>query len=83
MKKGENIMILINNNVKEATYTSVWDGGIEVTSRCKINIKTREIFDFEMVSVSGLEVLEREYVTMDESKYKVNEESTADTYWYQ
>lgn len=61
--------------VKEATFTSVWNGGYEITTSCKVNTVTREIFDIEiagdLVDDEGdeLEILDREYVTVDGIEY--------------
>lgn len=60
--------------VKEATFTSVWDG-YEITTPCKVNTVTREIFDIEKIDVptdddgDELEILDREYVTVDGVEY--------------
>lgn len=56
----------------DATYTSVWDGGIEVTSKCKVNTEKKEVFDIEIVDVNGLEVLEKEYLAIDGKEYSVS-----------
>jgi hypothetical protein len=48
----------------EATYTSVWDGGVEITSACKYDADERRVFDIADADVSGVESLEREYVTL-------------------
>lgn len=66
--------------IKEATFTSVWDGGYEVTTNCKINMETKEVFDIETVDVD-VNILEYEYVTIDGKEYPVsNDEATE--YWY-
>ena len=60
--------------IKEATFTSVWDG-YEITTSCKVNTVTREIFDIEKIDVptdddgDELEILDREYVTVDGVEY--------------
>ena len=60
--------------IKEATFTSVWDG-YEITTSCKVNTVTREIFDIEKVDTptdddgDELEILDREYVTVDGVEY--------------
>lgn len=53
---------------KNATYTSVWDGGVKVTTRCKVDTVTKEVLDIEPSGVDGVEVLEDEYVTVDGKK---------------
>jgi hypothetical protein len=47
-----------------ATYTSVWDGGVEVASPCKYDADERRVFAIADADVSGVESLEREYVTL-------------------
>ena len=60
--------------IKEATFTTVWDG-YEITTSCKVNTVTREIFDIEKIDVptdddgDELEILDREYVTVDGVEY--------------
>ena len=70
--------------VKEAEFTSVWDGGILVTTGCKVNMVTKEVFDIEVsaVSADGLDVLDEQYITIDGEKLPVFDEETDDGYWY-
>lgn len=71
--------------IVEGVYTSVWDGGIEVSTPCKVNLVTKEVFDIETADVEGLETLDREYVTVDGKEHSVgrtaNEPSDAE-FWY-
>ena len=58
--------------IKNATFTSVWDGGYEVTTNCKVDMETREVFDIEMREVDeSLEHLDNEYITIDEESFDV------------
>ena len=71
--------------IKSATFTSVWDGGYGVTTDCKVNTETKEVFDIYLVNVDDfdLEILEREYVTIDGKEYPVSRDGEDDTeYWY-
>lgn len=69
--------------IKEATFTSVWDGGIEITTNCKVNLETKEVFDIEKVDVDGLEILEEEYVTIDGKQHSVSNDKNGETeYWW-
>ena len=83
------------NVVKEATFTSVWNGGYEITTHCKVNTVTQEIFDIEvadnLVDEDGdeLEILDREYVTIDGIEYcaenvysDIEGYNTDGDYWY-
>lgn len=58
--------------IKNAKFTSVWDGGYEVITNCKVNMETKEIFDIETVDVD-VDILEEEYVTINDKKYSVFE----------
>lgn len=71
--------------IKEARFTSVWDGeSQEVSVACKVNMDTKEVFDIQTVDVTGVDVLDREYVTIDGEEYPVSREREDDTeYWYQ
>lgn len=59
--------------IKNAIYISVWDGGYEVTTNCKVDTETKEIFDIEMaVGVEDfVEELDYEYITIDGENYPV------------
>lgn len=81
-------------NIKDAMFTSVWDGGFEITTKCKVNTETKEIFDIE-VSESNtdmVEHLDEEYVTIDGIDYRAvtaeyanlyPEEMDDETFWYE
>lgn len=74
---------------KNATFTSVWDGGYEITTNCKVNMETHEIFDIEKAEVDeSLEHLDNEYITLDGVNYaalNANEEDDIDKsdFWYE
>ena len=44
------------------TYVSVWDGGIEVRTKCQFDPLTTLVWDIESSDVQGLDVLEDEYI---------------------
>lgn len=78
--------------IKNATFTSVWDSGTEITTNCKVNMVTREVFDIEINSsseIEGLNTLEYEYITVDGIDYAVyNAEDYKDgleetSFWYE
>lgn len=73
--------------IKNGTFTSVWDGGYEVTTNCKVNMETREVFDIEMADCDGFEYLEKEYITVDGEEYPVFQISDIteddDEFWYE
>lgn len=81
-------------NIKDAMFTSVWDGGFEITTKCKANTETKEIFDIEVSESNAdmVEHLDEEYVTIDETDYRAvtaeyanlyPEEMDDETYWYE
>ena len=79
----------INSVIKNAVYTSVWDGGIKITADCKVNMKTKEVFDIKMDdndNIESLDVLDSEYITVDGADYDVvnaSENGVAKSdYWY-
>lgn len=67
--------------IKNATFTSVWDGDISVTTHCKVNTETKEVFDIEILDVKGVDVLEKEFVTIDGEEYPVSCDGETE-YWY-
>lgn len=75
--------------IKNATFTSVWDGGYKVTTNCKVNMETHEVFDVEIAMIkTDLEHLDYEYITLDGKDYAVldaNEEDDIDKsdFWYE
>ena len=77
---------------KKAEVTSVWDGGVEITTGCTVDLCTHRVFDIEMCvdEADAVEVLEREYVSIDGKKYPVvrKDELTPDMmaagyFWYE
>lgn len=71
--------------IKSATFTSVWDDGIEITSQCMVNTESKEVFDIKIVDTETVEILKKEYITMDNQSYPVvskDERSTESDYWY-
>lgn len=48
----------------KATYISVWDGGVEISTSCEFDPETKNITDIKSADVNGLEVLEREYIVL-------------------
>ena len=76
--------------IKNATFTSVWDGGYEVTTDCKVNMKTREVFDIEVNNdddIEGLNRLDYEYITVDGEEFDVLNKDLNDVgvtdFWYE
>ena len=76
---------MLDNMIKSATFTSVWDGGFEITTNCKVNMETREVFDVEMAEGTEdlVNDLNYEYVTIDGENHFVSYNGEEDTeFWY-
>lgn len=76
--------------IKDATFTSVWSGGYKVTTNCKVDMETREVFDIEIAEVDdSLDQLDYEYITLNGQEYVVyNAEDGTDglndtDFWYE
>lgn len=67
-------------------YVSVWDDSIKLTTPCKINFDTREVFDIEQVDIEGIDVLTDEYLLDSDQKYFAQvyqkDEAEENDYWY-
>lgn len=50
--------------ITKAKFVSVWDGGIEIKTKCVFNGETKIVSDIETAFVSGLDTLEDEYVLL-------------------
>lgn len=76
--------------IRNAYFTSVWDDGYEITSNCKVNLETKEVFDIELIDDENLEdcdILEHEYITIDGEDFDVfnkdEYEIEKGDYWYE
>lgn len=70
--------------IRNATYTSVWECGYTITTNCKVNTETKEVFDIEVSDIDVDDMLEEEYVTIDGKDYPVSCNGEDDTeYWYE
>ena len=76
--------------IKNATFTSVWDDGYEVTTNCKVNMETKEVFDIEIKDIidipEELDNLNDEYITIDGKDFDVlnadEYEIKDEDFWY-
>ena len=77
--------------IKNATFTSVWDGGYEVATNCKVDTETREVFDIEVNDnaddIEGLNNLDYEHITIDGEEFDVINKDLNDVgvtdFWYE
>lgn len=67
--------------VKNAKFTSDWDGLGEITTNCKVNMKTREVFDIEPIDMEVDDILIREFVTIDGEEYLCGSVATETEGW--
>lgn len=70
--------------IKDATFTSVWDGDFVITTPCKVNMETKEVFDIH-VSEGTEELvnnLDEEFVTIDGVEYEVSSDPEYTEFWY-
>lgn len=72
--------IIINTSL-----TSFWDGGVKITSKCQVNLLTKEVFNIEKINIEGLEILEGQQIDIDNILYEVfpKEEAEENDYWYE
>lgn len=79
--EGEEFSVVI----KKALFTSVWDDGYKISTTCQVNMITKEVFDIEIACIREteiLDILEREYVTIDGKDYTVSNVKSETEYWY-
>lgn len=77
--------------IKNATFTSVWDGGYEITTNCKVDMETRKVFDIEVNDnaddIEALNNLDYEYITIDGEEFDVINKDLNDVgvtdFWYE
>jgi hypothetical protein len=63
----------------QATYVSVWDGGITLRSRATVNVKKRTVTIHECHDVD-VEVLEEEYVELGDKDFPATNEQNRKDY---
>lgn len=76
-------------DVKSATIVFSWEGNILITAPCKVNTKTKFIYDIGKNDYEGdenaLRVLEKSYVIIDGKEYSANFANTPESvsgYYY-
>lgn len=74
--------------VSDANFTSIWDGGFAITTGCKANMATKEVFDIEVSDGTAdmVNELDKEYITIDGKDYPVFGEEDRpeeqECFWY-
>lgn len=56
------------DEIVNATYVSVWDGGTEISTSCKYNKTTGDVTDIDSADVDGLDILDREYIVLEDGE---------------
>ena len=54
--------------IHKATYTSVWDDAVNVTTTCEYDDETHEIGNVLVVEITGVDCLTDEYVTLEDGR---------------
>ena len=74
----------MNDQIKDATFISLWNGEDEIETQCKVNMDTKEVFDITMSNYSPDGVCDGEYVEIDDERYPVfqKDEANEGEYWY-
>lgn len=71
--------------IKDAKFTSVWDGGYEITTNCKVNMDTKQVFDVEISEGTAdlVNELDCELVTIDGVDHPVSCDKEETEFWYE
>lgn len=85
-------LLSLQDDIIDARFVSVWDGGFEVNTACKVNLATKEVFDIEVSENTAdlVNELDEEYLIIDGQKYSVvskdyldNDPEEEGSYWYE
>ena len=72
--------------IKNAQFVSVWDGGVEIETPCRVNLETREVFDIVVSNYDG-DHLEKEYIEIEGEEFPVFQISDItdedNEFWYE
>ena len=72
----------MDSQIIKVPYISVWDGGVEIETSAKVNIKMGEVTDITVSdNVEGLEICERQYVLLNGGQVDVYEDESSYDYW--
>lgn len=50
--------------VKDARFVTVWGGNVAITTDCKVDTETNEVFDIERID-ADVDILLGEYIVLD------------------
>lgn len=79
-----------DRNIKDAVFAQVWESasGLEpvtLTTACRVNTNTGEVFDIDEITVVGFTKMQREYIMLDDTEYSVKAVTGGPDrycYWY-
>lgn len=82
---------MFGDKVIDAKFVSIWDGGYEVMSNCKVDMRTHEVFDIEKIDMGNkVETLDSEHILIDDEYFDVFPKDQVDadegefitSFWY-
>ena len=75
---------LLPDKIVKGTFVSVWDGGIKISSNCKVNLNTKEVFEIEVVdgATEFVSTLDEEYIVVDGVKHAVSNSILSEGFWH-
>jgi hypothetical protein len=59
-------------NKINATFVSIWDGGVEIRTNCTIDVSTNTVYDIETSNVQGIKTLDKEFVELPDGNKITN-----------
>lgn len=76
-----------DTNIVDAYYITLWDSGFEITTHCKVNMDTKQVFDIEAVDFPTVELLDDEFIQFhdgrEEDVYSEDDTEKPDgAYWH-
>ncbi|MCM1168181.1 MAG: hypothetical protein NC299_17930 [Lachnospiraceae bacterium] len=74
----------MTHRIVKAEFTSVWDDGVKITTDCKVNLETKEVFDIKVAEegIDDLDILVKQYVTINGEDFEVSDDPDLTEYWY-
>ena len=83
-KKDKNEIDAEEMYIREATFISVWDGGIELETNCKVDMQSRKVFDIEPSGAQNfVNTLDKEFIQFDDgTKFEVMPVGENGSFWY-
>ena len=74
-------------NIVEATFITVWDDTLRVSTTCNVNMDTKEVTDIEPAEVFNVNTCTGQYVEIDDISYPVYEAGDIpvgeNEFWYE